>query len=212
MAKKKKNLKKIKIFKSKQHKYNFLFKNIIFPFLLSFLVVFILIFFFLRIKSSIISKNQQKKPDLSLKQTISSDKIKEVLLIEKEVYLDPVDLINLIKNNNNDFVLVDLREKLSYNKAYIKRALNFDKKNLTKELVKYRNKTIIIYGETNYSSKPKTIALELLKSRYQVKILAVGFNEFRHFRNLWLPENLWDEIDVDAYIETSNIFSNQTNN
>jgi len=175
-----------------------IFKEFILPFIFSFSVIFIFIIF-----GSKLLKTTNKKKQVIKKPTVATNKLKEYLEIEQSVFLDPLELIDLIKNRNQEFVLIDLRENKYFQEEHIKRALSFSVKTLKDELKMYHNKLVILYGQTGYSKETRITAIDLINNGYQVKILSIGWNEFRHFKTLWVPESLWDSLNPDDYVESS---------
>ncbi|MGB9883038.1 MAG: rhodanese-like domain-containing protein [Microgenomates group bacterium] len=132
---------------------------------------------------------------------ISDNKIKEYLELEQFFYFDPLDLISWLKKPDKKFILLDVRDKDSYEKEHIKLAVNFQSIEAVVKLWQKEKPMIIIYG--NYSSDPraKIIAYQLIKKGIKTKILTIGYNEFRHLKILWLPQDLWDKINPEDFIE-----------
>lgn len=202
----KKKKRKIKVINAKKNNYLLVFKKIkiryLLIFSLSFTVSFFLIIFINKRNTQPNLVKKVEKKDISLpKITVSRSKMIDYLQLERNLYLDPLELINLIKSNNLNFSLIDLRDKKSYQREKIKKAVNYQSIEEIKKVKINKNKLIILYGDYSSSLKPKEIALNLLKEGYQVKILSVGFNEFRHLKVLWLPQSLWNEVNPDDFIE-----------
>ena len=96
---------------------------------------------------------------------------------------------------------MDIRDSASYKKAHIKGAVNYSTDKLKKDMQILKKKRIIIYGDTISSVQSKEVALSLIEKGIDARLMSVGWNEFRHFRNLWIPESQWDLIDINKYIE-----------
>ncbi|MFA6016868.1 MAG: rhodanese-like domain-containing protein [Patescibacteria group bacterium] len=178
-------------------------KELVLPFLVSFLTVFLLIYFFpLLFKNK---KNVSKKEVVTLieEKNAPKEKIKELIELEKYLYVDPLVLLKLIDSGDKRIVLVDIRDSLSYKKAHIKGAFNYSIDQLKKDTSKLNKKKIIIYGDTTSSVLSKEMALLLINKGIDTRLMSVGWNEFRHFKNLWVPESQWGEIDVNKYIQTN---------
>jgi glycerol dehydrogenase-like iron-containing ADH family enzyme len=77
-----------------------------------------------------------------------------------------------------------------------------DEKRISEQIRKIKKKTVVIvYGHTSYSSYVPRV-VELLQNRaIDAEALSVGWNEFRHFKNLWVPESVWDSFDLDLYLD-----------
>lgn len=157
----------------------------------SILVVLIIIFtlFFIKYIINLIVKNVKLSGNKSTVGQLNS------------IYFDPMNLINLIQKKDKNYVLADLRSKQEFKKSHIKTSVNLSPEVLGKKVKEFEKKTVILYGQSAYSSTPRNAAYELLKKNINVKILSIGWNEFRHFRNLWVPEDLWDKIHIEDYID-----------
>lgn len=132
---------------------------------------------------------------------------------------DPMFLIHELKKNKMELVLIDIRSKEEYKKGHIKKAFNLpvveEKKNqdgfgidenkLLYDLNKLASKstTVIIYGQTSYSELPYFITEKLLRKGYILKILSVGWNEWYHFSNFWIPEKDWNKVNINDFVEVS---------
>jgi hypothetical protein len=66
------------------------------------------------------------------------------------------------------------------------------------------SKLIVVYGPSTSFQQQQIIVSELKKNGYTAQLLAVGWNELRHFQNLWLPEPLWGKLDISDIIEGEN--------
>ncbi len=125
---------------------------------------------------------------------------------------DPYELILKFDKNETDFTLVDLREKELFLKEHIKTAISFpvnpslkNKTDNVNDLInmlyqKDIGKYVIVYGDFSSSRATKEIAGKLKERGLPAYALSIGWNEWRHFRNLWLPESKWNEFDASKYL------------
>jgi len=178
-------------------------KELVLPFLVSFLTVFLLIY-----ELPLLFKNKKivsKKEVVNLieEKSAPKEKIKELIELERYLYIDPLTILKIIDNGDKKIILLDLRDSLSYNRAHIKGAAHYSMDQIKKDTSKFKNKKIIIYGDTSSSVLSKETALLLIEKGIDVRLMSVGWNEFRHFRNLWVPESQWNTIDVNKYIQTN---------
>lgn len=130
---------------------------------------------------------------------------------------DPMALVHLIKKNDQTYVLVDLRSAKEFDEGHIKTAVSIPilgteylaangevKDGKVKEVFtdKTRNKSLVIlYGQTQFSTYPESVAKVLDQSGRKVKVLKIGWNEWAHFTNMWVPESLWNTFVIDPYIQ-----------
>ena len=178
-------------------------REVIIPFVVSFITVFLLIYII-----PLLSKNKKivsKKEIVNLieEKSAPNEKIKELIELEKYLYIDPLIVLKLIDASDEKIMIMDIRDNLSYKKAHVKGAINYSIDQIKKDTVKFKKKKIIIYGDTASSTLSKEIALLLIEKGADARLVSIGWNEFRHFRNLWIPESQWDKIDINKYI-TSN--------
>lgn len=167
-------------------------KTIVIPFGYGFLMALI-IFVGASKLFGYIKKNPAVKKASPVKvRNLSKNQIKEALERSIGVYIDPMEMAKLIDTKASDIVILDTRDKSEYEKGHIKGAVM--------ELKETKNKMVIVYGRTGYDANPKEIALGLLEKGLDVKVLSIGWNEFRHFRNLWVPDSMWGKFDPEKYI------------
>lgn len=129
--------------------------------------------------------------------------------------IDPLDLLDSVKRK--DLLLIDIRSKAEYDKEHIKGALSLPAYTLKNDTLAYLSidpgsvskldttKHIVLYGPSTVFQYTTRIKTDLQKQGYVVSQLAVGWNELRHFQNLWIPEGLWGKIDVNSIIENNDI-------
>lgn len=130
-------------------------------------------------------------------------------------YFDPIDILFVLKNGDkNNVIFVDLRSSEEYKKEHIKGAVSIPAYTIEKGGIVYislqevvqkmnasKKRSIVLYGPSSSFQRQEEIVGELKKKGYSAKVLAVGWNELRHFQNMWIPEGLWGEIDVNSLIE-----------
>lgn len=126
---------------------------------------------------------------------------------------DPYLLLEKIKQGDTDYALVDIRSSSDYELGHIKSAINIPvygtklikkdgslDKNLIKKAVKDKTKgknIVIFYGHSQHT----TYVDEIAQIVGGGKALAIGWNEWAHFKNLWVPESKWNEIDLSDYVQ-----------
>lgn len=128
--------------------------------------------------------------------------------------IDPIILLEKIKKDEDDYLLIDIRSNKDYEIGHIKTAVNMPvygtsliKKDgsLDKGVIR-RNisdnfpnkKMVIVYGDSSYSVLSQEVADAIGGNGYA---LGIGWNEWRHFKALWVPESMWDEMDINNYIQ-----------
>lgn len=130
-------------------------------------------------------------------------------------YYDPIELMDA--SNRNKILLIDVRSTQEYQKEHIVGALSYPLYTIQNENIKYidseslstegldKTKSIVIYGPSNAFQRQQAFVSILKKQGFNIKPLAVGWNEFRHFQNIWIPEGLWGKIDVNSIIQKNDI-------
>lgn len=128
--------------------------------------------------------------------------------------LDPLVLLEKIRTGNNDYLLIDIRTIKEYENGHIKTALSMpvygtdlvnDDGNVESGRIKkavngkFGNKDmVIVYGHSQHSELSKKVADSIGGKGVA---LGVGWNEWAHFKQFWVPENKWDEVDLNDYIQ-----------
>jgi rhodanese-related sulfurtransferase len=123
--------------------------------------------------------------------------------------IDPLRMIQM----SGEMQIVDIRSENEYKKGHIKNAISLptytiaDKKlsfmntaslKMPKSII--RTKPVVLYGPTAHFTQTNDSAERFASNGFQTMTLSVGWNEFRHFQNMWIPEALWGVIDVNSYI------------
>ncbi len=131
---------------------------------------------------------------------------------------DPYEVLQTIKKGSRDQLLVDIRSRDDFNKAHIKTAESFPLytnteipltidnsrvQDFEKEFSKRDKKEIIIYGHFIGSLQTQIFVKTLQEKGMPVRALGVGWNEWKHFRNLWVPESQWNTLHTEEFIEYS---------
>lgn len=124
--------------------------------------------------------------------------------------LDPITLIQ----SNNVYTIIDIRSKEEYAKSHIKNAVSIPVYRLDGAVMRLvelntlvipthvdKTKPIVLYGPSAYFARNTEVARYLASKGFMVYTLSVGWNEFRHFQNIWVPEALWGTIDVMSFIQ-----------
>jgi len=144
--------------------------------------------------------------------------IKEFYDVENAVHVSPHSIRGKMDKGVADFVLVDLRSQEEYEKEHIVGSVSIpayrDKDtsdygavdrivNSFKEL-KNNNpgKDIVVYCYSMPCMTGRKIGKILAENGIYVKLLGIGWNEWRHFWNLWNHEHEWNATTVMDYIST----------
>ncbi|MEN9328305.1 MAG: Rhodanese-like domain [Candidatus Parcubacteria bacterium] len=187
--------------------------QMILPFLVSFLLCVVAIAAFTTMfrnsKWFPFTKNAPlMKQAEQLQESANIGDVRQGLELYASIYVDPYELSQLIDARAQSYTLIDLRDKVSFSKEHIKTALNVpyvdnktDMKHIEDMAKKVKEEPVILYSYTSYTQQTLQAAIFFLQRGIQTKILRVGWNEWRHFSNLWIPEPQWQTIQVDSYVE-----------
>lgn len=136
----------------------------------------------------------------------------------ESVKFDPMVLLRLIQENNSEYVVIDLRTAKEYENGHIKSAVSLPiygtdiisdigeikntsgLKNRLSNISKNK-KIVILYGQTAYSSYVEQIAKYLDGGAGKVRVLGIGWNEWAHFKNIWIPEADWNSTNIQDFIQ-----------
>jgi rhodanese-related sulfurtransferase len=129
-------------------------------------------------------------------------------------YYDPLDLIEAVKKQDSNVVFLDIRSADEYKKAHIKYAVSVPFYAFENNIIKYtdvqttlkqitidKSKFIVVYGPSTSFQQQQEVVSQLKKNGYTAQLLAVGWNELRHFQNIWVLEGLWGKIDITIFID-----------
>jgi rhodanese-related sulfurtransferase len=193
-------------------------KFFVIPFLISFLLLFVSLLL-------LSAKDPIHVPSLQVKTSIHSfgDVINKVAKIGHPASLkgqeifDPYQVKLDIDKGDMFYALIDVRSPEEFSQGHIRDAINLpayqsfaDLKKLTLsegDVMKHlksiisRKKPIVIYGTTRDSQLTHDMAAILSRNGYEVSTLGVGWNEWRHFTNLWVPEAGWDSFQIENYVD-----------
>jgi rhodanese-related sulfurtransferase len=183
------------------------------------LIVFVISFsvFSLILFGNLVDRAQKiQLPSVNLASVFKLPQLNFTLLNSKKTVetFDPYELALKIKRGQTDYLLIDIRSPEEYQKEHIKSAINVplyvDVKTMTKTIEfkdfirevkeKRGNKTVIVYGHFSDSQGAKEATAVLSSNGVPTFRLSIGWNEWRHFTNLWVPEAEWDDFDIDNYI------------
>ncbi len=129
---------------------------------------------------------------------------------------DPYVLLLDLKKGDLPYTLVDLRSDDEYEKGHIRQAMSLpmyasfhqmrdgkiDEKELKEKIKTFdKKKPFVLYAHSRDSQITQDVAFILRKNGRDVRILGVGWNEWKHFRNAWLPEPEWGNIDMTNFVE-----------
>lgn len=111
---------------------------------------------------------------------------------------DPLLLADKLKKNESDFELIDIRSEAEYAKGHILTAVNIPiygtdainkKGDLDSATIKKlfadlvdKDKVVIIYAQNSYASLPLDIVTLLTPKSHNMKVLAVGWEEWLHLQ------------------------------
>lgn len=131
--------------------------------------------------------------------------------------IDPYILVSAIKRNDKGYVIIDVRSKKEFDQGHIQTAQSYPmydalekwtggidtKDQITKAARAIPpNTTVVVYGHFANSALPQLVAQKLQAKGKKAYVLAVGWNEFAHMSNVWIPEAAWRDVDIQKYIQT----------
>lgn len=142
--------------------------------------------------------------------------ISDFYAIENAVHVSPHSIRkSIMKGEEYLFTLVDLRSQEEYEKEHIVGAVNIpaykDKDTSdygsVDRIVKAfselpKEKDIIVYCYSMPCMTGRKIGKMLAEHGIFVKHLGIGWNEWRHYWNLWNHEHEWNATKVSDYIST----------
>lgn len=188
------------------------------PFLASFILLFLLLLLLnskdpLRVPSFQVRTSVHGLGDLVSKLNIFTS---HKSLKGQEVF-DPYEVKLDIDKGEMFYALFDVRSPKEFGKGHIRDALNLPAYTSFSDLKKFsiserdligtlrsimpHKKPILVYGSTRDSQVTHDVAAILRRNGFEVSVLGVGWNEWRHFTNLWVPEAGWDSFDIDRYVD-----------
>lgn len=142
--------------------------------------------------------------------------IKEFYLVENAAHVSPHGLRRHMDKGDQNFIVVDLRSPLEYEREHIIGAVNipaYTDPNTSaykevdrivgqfRELIeKNPDKEIITYCYSIPCMTGRKIGKMLAENGIYVKTLGIGWNEWRHFWTLWNHEHEWETVKPEDYI------------
>ncbi|OGK66720.1 hypothetical protein A2403_02395 [Candidatus Roizmanbacteria bacterium RIFOXYC1_FULL_41_16] len=119
---------------------------------------------------------------------------------------DPLDLKHEIQTRSSQIAIIDLRLKKEFAQGHIRSSynlpwqtdLNLWLKNF--KALKLKGQKLIFYQYSSASVAPQKAALYLKKVGWEAYYLAIGYNEWRHFPNFWLPEKDWEKWELERFV------------
>lgn len=170
-------------------------------------ILFIIVVIGTSLVSIVAMTGNLKMPSISFPQNFVSTSYTDDLY-------DPLQLLSDIRFQK-DVTIVDVRSKNDYDLGHIKGAISIplqkndfeypsteDIDNTVKAVrKKFKKKNIVLYGNFQGNIYVHKFAQRLRKKGIHASSLAIGWNEWYHFRNLWLPESQWNTVDMDSYVQ-----------
>ncbi|MBI2667713.1 rhodanese-like domain-containing protein [Candidatus Woesearchaeota archaeon] len=142
--------------------------------------------------------------------------IEDFYLTENLVHVSPHSIRKGMDKGDSNFILVDLRSQEEYEREHIIGAINIpaykdpdtsaygDVERIVSSFneLKENNpaKDIIVYCYSIPCMTGRKIGKMLVENNIYVKHLGIGWNEWRHFWNLWNHEHEWNKTNVEDYI------------
>lgn len=155
----------------------------------------------------IIPTQQQEKTD--------ADYISEFYLTENAVHVSPHSLRGRMDRGVNDYVLVDLRSAEEYEKEHIAGAISIpaykdrdtsDYGAVDRIVSSFaalpKGREVIVYCYSMPCMTGRKVGKMLVEHGIYVRQLGIGWNEWRHFWNLWNHEHEWNTTAVQDYISS----------
>lgn len=141
--------------------------------------------------------------------------IRDFYLTESAVHVSPHGLRKKMDERKTDYVLVDLRSQKEYEREHIVTAVSIPaysdpdtsaygdvERIVTAFKALPRDKPIIVYCYSMPCMTGRKIGKMLAENSIYVQHLGIGWNEWRHFWNLWNHEHEWNDTKVEDYIAT----------
>lgn len=133
--------------------------------------------------------------------------------VENAVHVSPHSLRGKMDKGITDYTLVDLRSPQEYEKEHIVGAVSISAykdpetsayDEVDRIVAAFRalpqNKNIIVYCYSMPCMTGRKIGKMLAERGIYVQHLGIGWNEWRHFWNLWNHEGEWDKTKVEDYV------------
>ncbi len=197
-------------------------KFFVVPCLVSFLLLCVVLF-------GVVSHEPLRVPSVHVSTSLHS--LSDIASVPLRVFLhpnklqgqevfDPYQVTIDLDKGSMFYELVDIRSPQEFAKGHIRdavnlpayqhfsdlRSLQLSERTIMSKLHKMlpEKKPLVIYGTTANSQITHDVAAILSRNGWEVSTLGVGWNEWRHFTNLWVPEAGWDSFDITKYVEEAN--------
>ncbi|MBI4117760.1 MAG: rhodanese-like domain-containing protein [Parcubacteria group bacterium] len=145
----------------------------------------------------------------------ANDLIRDFYDTENAVHISPHSLRKKMDKGDESFILVDLRSGQEYEKEHIIGAINIpaykdpntsaydEVERIVGEFEKLpEGKEIIVYCYSIPCMTGRKIGKMLAGKDIYVKLLGIGWNEWRHFWTLWNHELEWETTKPEDYISS----------
>jgi len=139
--------------------------------------------------------------------------IEEFYRIENAVHVSPHSVRTHIMEGKNDVTIVDLRSTEEYEREHIVGAVSIPAYSdpdtsaygevdriVSAFKALPQEKPIVVYCYSIPCMTGRKIGLVLAERGIHVQHLGIGWNEWRHFWQLWNHEHEWEATDVTDYI------------
>lgn len=139
--------------------------------------------------------------------------IRDFYRTENAVHVSPHGLRKKMDDRKADYILVDLRSKEEYEREHIAGAISIpaysdpdtsaygDVERIVGAFKALpQGKPIIVYCYSMPCMTGRKIGLMLTEHDIYVQHLGIGWNEWRHFWNLWNHEHEWASVKVSDYV------------
>jgi len=151
----------------------------------------------------------------STQKPTKEELIAEFYAVESAVHVSPHGLRKSMDKGENKYVVVDLRSAQEYEKEHIVGAINIpaysdpdtsaynEVDRIVSEFKKLpQDKEIVVYCYSMACMTGRKVGQMLVEHGIYVEHLGIGWNEWRHYWNLWNHEHEWNKTNVEDYVVT----------
>ncbi len=119
--------------------------------------------------------------------------------------VSPHGLREKILHGDRSYIIVDTRDKESYEAEHIVGAVHIEPVEGMVERFRelrqmYPDREIVIYCYTHVCMRGRKIGKVLAENGLYVQELGIGFNEWKNFWREWNYENEWSDITISDYV------------
>ncbi len=152
---------------------------------------------------------------LNVQSQSENELIKDFYLTENAVHVSPHSLRGKMDRGINDYILVDLRSAQEYEQEHIIGAVSIpaysdpntsaygDVDRIVSSFAALpKGKDVIVYCYSIPCMTGRKVGKMLAEHGIYVKHLGIGWNEWRHFWQLWNHEHEWNTTMVEDYISS----------